>query len=174
MDPTQIAALVIRAQRGDQAAFGKLVEGLSPALLNMLCTRFGAEEAKDCLQDAWLNAWQRITEYKEGNFRAWVFTIARNLGMNVSRSAANRTQRMVAEVGQEQPDYLVAKEIDEALKRCLNQLSPDEKEIFENKFYGGDEHLAQQLDITIENLHTRRRRIKGKLRKCLETHHITG
>lgn len=73
--------LCAQAVTGERAAFGELVRRHGPAVRGLL-RRMGAPapEADDVAQDAFLTAFERITEFRgEGTFAAWVKRIAARL-----------------------------------------------------------------------------------------------
>ena len=71
-ESTQINDLVARAQNGDQAAFGELVElNHSRVFGQILRMVRNTEDAKDITQLAWIKAWKKIgTFHFESAFRA--------------------------------------------------------------------------------------------------------
>lgn len=73
--------LCAQAVTGERAAFGELVRRHGRAVRGLL-RRMGAQapEADDVAQDAFLTAFERITEFRgEGTFAAWVKRIAARL-----------------------------------------------------------------------------------------------
>jgi RNA polymerase sigma factor (sigma-70 family) len=51
----------------------------APAILAYLAVRVPSADLDDVHQDVWLRAWQHLPGFQRGNFRAWLFAIARNL-----------------------------------------------------------------------------------------------
>jgi RNA polymerase sigma-70 factor (ECF subfamily) len=73
------AALIRQAQRGDREAFAELVRRYWSGIYHLLhgVTRC-AHSAEDLTQDVFMRAWEAMPRYGTGNFRAWLFRIARN------------------------------------------------------------------------------------------------
>lgn len=73
------AALIVAAQRRDQAAFGELVkrrQGWARALLRRMCAG-NAAEADDLAQDAFMKAWDRMGDLETpAAFAGWFRRIA--------------------------------------------------------------------------------------------------
>ena len=72
------AALIVAAQAKDQAAFGELVkrrQGWARALLRRMCN--GHAEADDLAQEAFIKAWERLTDLETpAAFPGWFRRIA--------------------------------------------------------------------------------------------------
>ena len=74
------AALVARAQAGEQAAFRQLFEGYSPLVYRIAYRLLGdAEDAADLTQDIFVRAYQRLASLRDGQaFHAWITRMAIN------------------------------------------------------------------------------------------------
>lgn len=131
--------LLRRAARGDEAAWSSLFHTYAPSLIGFL-RGAGAPEPDDQLSEVFLQVARDIHTFTgdQANFRAWIFTIARNRMLDALRSRKRRpiTQEDMdgwAAVG-EQPDLstaelsdTVAQETD--LYRMLDRLDPHERDI---------------------------------------------
>ena len=78
---------IAAARAGDPEAFCRIVElyqdRIFTFLLRMVRQR---EEAEDLAQETFVRAWQYLSRYdSRWAFRTWLFTIARNLAVNVLR-----------------------------------------------------------------------------------------
>lgn len=80
------STLIGQAQRGDREAFAELVTRYWSRIFHWLhgVTRC-AHSAEDLTQDVFVRAWQALPRYESGNFRAWLFRIARNRLMDFHR-----------------------------------------------------------------------------------------
>src|SRR5688500_12888113 len=72
--------LVLRAQAGDEAAFGELVEAYSPRLRYFLRKLVAsADGADDTLQDVWLDVFRHLPKLNDPQaFVAWLYRVARD------------------------------------------------------------------------------------------------
>lgn len=75
------AEIIKRCKEGDKEAFAGIVRRYRPMLfslsLKMLCDE---EDAKDVVQDAFLNIWQKIDDFREeNNLTTWIYTLASRL-----------------------------------------------------------------------------------------------
>jgi RNA polymerase sigma-70 factor, ECF subfamily len=88
------SALVEAAKGGDQQAFRSLVEPIQREL-HLFCYRMTGSfhDAEDVLQEALVNAWRRLETFEgRANFRAWLYRIAANAGLDALR---NRRRRLL-------------------------------------------------------------------------------
>lgn len=83
---------MIRLQAGDVEAFERLVEKYQSAVV-AFCYRFVPDrgEAEDLAQATFVQIYRSAARFRpENRFRAWMFTIARNLCLNEIRRRRNR------------------------------------------------------------------------------------
>ena len=81
--------LIKAARRGDEAAFGELLEPLSREL-HVYSYRMlgGFQDAEDALQEARLKAWRGLASYEpRASFRAWMYRIVTNTCLDMLRHA---------------------------------------------------------------------------------------
>jgi RNA polymerase sigma-70 factor, ECF subfamily len=79
------ALLVARAQKGDRDAFAAIYERFFGRVYsNMRALLHDQHEAEDGASDVWLKAMEALPRYeqREQPFRAWLFTIVRNTGLD--------------------------------------------------------------------------------------------
>jgi RNA polymerase sigma-70 factor (ECF subfamily) len=70
---------IVLAQTGDRNAFAELAKRYWGQIFRWLVGREGcAHAAEDLTQEVFVKAWQGLPSFHEGNFRAWLFRIARN------------------------------------------------------------------------------------------------
>lgn len=81
------------AGRATREALETLYERHAPALLAFLAARSSAADAEDLHHDLWLRVWKHLPDaFHGGNFRAWLFEIARNL--LIDRARRKRPDRL--------------------------------------------------------------------------------
>ncbi len=136
-------ALYTRARDGDRAALAELVSRYHAALLAFLYRMTGHEQmAEDLVQDAFV----RIVTHKGAaprTFRAWAFTLARNLAYDAFRSAAYRREMPLAPegdaglpaVGPEVEQAAARRERRRSVVRALQALRPHHREVLILRFY---------------------------------------
>lgn len=87
-------ALMLAFKKGDDAAFEKLVERHSRALVNYFYFQCGDHDlAEDCAQEVWIRVFRARNDYvPRARFRSWLFRVARNLWIDTYRSMSRRPQ----------------------------------------------------------------------------------
>ncbi len=85
--------LVRRVQRGDERAFGLLVERyLEPGYVAALSILGNAHDAEDALQNAFIRALERIGQLTPGSpFGPWFYRVLRSTALNLRRREALRS-----------------------------------------------------------------------------------
>ncbi|MBI3822374.1 MAG: sigma-70 family RNA polymerase sigma factor [Planctomycetes bacterium] len=106
--------LVLRAQRGDTAAFEELVRRCSRLVFARLYLETGdAHRAEDLLQETLLIAYRTLGQLTNPEkFRAWMMRIAQNQAIDAARRDARqkRTPQPVPRDDPERPDEQIEKE----------------------------------------------------------------
>jgi RNA polymerase sigma-70 factor (ECF subfamily) len=75
--------IVTRAQRGDLAAFARLIEQHRDAVVRSAARIAGPDEAEDVAQDTFLRAFHRLGAYRrDAPFRHWLLRIAHNAAID--------------------------------------------------------------------------------------------
>src|SRR3954452_22793438 len=77
--------LLTAASRGDEAAFGRLIDGYRGEL-HAHCYRLcgSVHDAEDALQDALPRAWRGLARFEgRSSLRSWLYTIATNASLNL-------------------------------------------------------------------------------------------
>lgn len=87
--PPDEPELVSRARRGDEAAFGALVDAFADIAFRTAYLVTGdAAEAEDAAQEAFVKAYRALDRFREGSpFRPWLLRIVGNTARNRRRSA---------------------------------------------------------------------------------------
>jgi RNA polymerase sigma-70 factor (ECF subfamily) len=86
--------LMLRAKRGDDAAFSQLVENYQDRLVAVLYHLLGNQEAAEDLgQEVFLRIYRNRSKYEaKAKFSTWLFHIANNLASNWRRDGARRRE----------------------------------------------------------------------------------
>ncbi len=90
--------LMLRAKRGDDAAFSQLVENYQDRLVAVLYHLLGNQDAAEDLgQEVFLRIYRNRTKYEaKAKFSTWMFHIANNLASNWRRDGARRREAPLA------------------------------------------------------------------------------
>ena len=106
------------ARDGDEAAFARIFRDVQPALLRYL--RVIATDPEDVAGETWVQVVAGLRRFRgeEQDFRAWLFTIARNRAADAGRS---RARRPVVPLEMTEADQLLT--APDAADRALETLS---------------------------------------------------
>jgi RNA polymerase sigma-70 factor (ECF subfamily) len=175
LDPVSLIEAI--ATRQDRQAFAELFGFYAPRVKAMLI-RMGAprETAEELAQETLLSVWRRAGSFDgtKAGVSTWIFTIARNLRIDVIRAERRVKARAVYDVierdAPEWPDHLVASaERDERVRTVLKELGPDQIRVVELSFFEGRAHadIAETLKIPLGTVKSRLRLAMARLRQSL-------
>jgi len=173
--------LVERARRGDGDAFGMLVVRHQDRIYTAVLRFCGdAEDARDIVQRAFLNAWRRLASFKgDSAFSTWMYRIAFNESVSFRREGGRRKlvslQGRDGEPGPEPADdrrpgdRLDSDENRRKVQEALNLLDPEERKILilkelDDRSY---DEIAEILEIPKGTVRSRLFRAREALREKL-------
>jgi RNA polymerase sigma-70 factor (ECF subfamily) len=176
--PDHFDQLLLRlAQDQDREAFQELFAHFAPRL-KAYVMRLGAsaQSADDLAQEAMLMVWRkaRLFDPARASASTWIFTIARNLRIDLVRRERrpsfdpdDPTLAPPPEIGAE--ECASARDRDEALRLALAALPPEQSEIVRLSFYSGKPHgeIAESLKIPLGTVKSRLRLAMARLRAAM-------
>ncbi len=169
-DPELIARAI---DKDDRAAFGELVLRHQSSVRGFLRKLLGgdAATADDLAQQTFLTAFKNLTRFAgHASFRTWLLGIAHNEFRNARRKHHELLYGLRAtETAAETPTYSRDGELNDALGRALEQLSPEESLALHLCYRTGLTHVeaATVLQIPVGTLKTHVLRGKEQLRRLL-------
>ncbi|HZQ46284.1 MAG TPA: sigma-70 family RNA polymerase sigma factor [Verrucomicrobiae bacterium] len=101
------ATLMLRVKRGDDAAFGELVDKYKQPVMNLAYRILrDATEAEDLAQNVFLQVHKSAHRYEaSARFTTWLFTITRNLCLNEIRRRSRHPADSLESGNQELDDH---------------------------------------------------------------------
>lgn len=119
-----IAELVDRARRGDQGAYGELVELTWPRLVALARTILaGDAEAEDLVQEALIHAWTRLGSLRQPEkFPAWVRRFVTRRCFAHLRRARIVMDPILESASEPRPEGI-------DIERMLNRLAPRQRAV---------------------------------------------
>ena len=175
--------LLDKAQRGDQAAFGELVQLYEKkvyALTLRMCKN--PDDAAEAAQEAFLAAWQGLKFFRgESSFSTWLYRLASNASVDLlrreqrHRSAAGPSlndEETYADVPSDAPDpqtLAERSELRQQIEAGLRALTPEHREVLilrEMHQLSYDE-IAQTLSLDTGTVKSRISRARKQLRNFL-------
>lgn len=167
-------------ERSEQAIFElakKHGSAVSRVALNILNDE---EDAKECVNDTWLGAWNSIPPNRPDPLRTYVCMIARNLATkryhtNSAKKRDSQYDLALEDLAECVPDRntvedtVAAKELAEAINRFLDTLSYEDKFVFMRRYWYSDSlpEIAKLAGMSYNSVAVRLHRVKGKLKKTL-------
>lgn len=162
-----LAALLKRSARGDEAAFASLYDATA-ARVHGLVLRVVRDraQAEEVTQEVFLEVWRQASRYDagRGSALAWLMTIAHRKAVDRVRSAEAASRRDVAyEQRNQVPDHDVTAEAAHAslearrVRSALDHLTDVQREAIELAYFGGYTHteVAALLDLPVGTAKTR-------------------
>ncbi len=140
-----------------------------------------AEDAEECVNDTYLQAWNSIPPQRPEKFRAWLGRVVRNITINLWR----RNHRQKRYAGMEQlldeledcipsPEtverQIEGKELTEAINTWLASLCRDDRVLFVRRYWNGQavNDLAEEAGMEPKRLARRMYGLRQKLKAALE------
>lgn len=168
----------VSARPDDSGEFVVMLIGLQPELRTFIAHLMPFADVRgDILQDVNLLVWEKRDNFKSGtNFRAWVYTFARNVTMNHQKRARRENERMFSQETME----LLADEFSdsdpviddrmEALRHCLDKVPKAERALLLSRYAtrGAVEQAAQTSERSASALRGSLFRLRTALRRCVE------
>ena len=155
--------------------FKKIYEDESDAIFRFCLTRVSnKDQALDITQETFLRLWNNLLEEKKIlNYRAFIFTIARNLIIDWYRKEKNISlDKMIEDEGFDQVDNYAMKNIETGIEGRylvdkINELSPMNKDPVYLRFVEdlSPEEIGKILNISTNNASVRINRGLEELRK---------
>jgi RNA polymerase sigma-70 factor (ECF subfamily) len=195
--PDVEAALVLRAQQGDESAFALLMDrNLERIWALVWRVMRHREDTEDVVQDAFLAAWRSLPGFRgEARFSTWLQTIAVSRALNYRARGAERVRRAsgsftaagepvveaaravsAGEPADERPGasplrHLEARELRQRLAACLEKLPAEWRAVLalrEGEASLSYDEIATTLGLALGTVRSRLARARLSLRDCVE------
>jgi RNA polymerase sigma-70 factor (ECF subfamily) len=180
------SAAAEQARKGDQRAFGALVERHSRSVFRLAFRMTQNEQdAEDLVQETFLKAYKQLHRFDgRSAFGTWLYRIAANCSLDLIRARKNRKEQSAVSTNPEKPDWLdrvaapdpsperLARsgQITSLLKQALEQLTDLERTAFVLRHYEGRgiSEIAGVLGVETNAAKHSVFRAVQKLRRALE------
>lgn len=164
---TELADLLRRCARGDEASFARLYDATS-ARLHGLVLRVIRDpaQAEEVTQEAYLEVWRTASRFDpdRGSALSWLMTIGHRKAVDRVRSAEASSRRDTTYHREARPvDHDVTAEAATAsleagrVRQALQELTAAQREALELAYFGGYTHteVATMLDLPVGTAKTR-------------------
>ena len=161
------------------ARYGALCRRLSFHIVN------DRQDAEECVNDAWLGAWNSIPPRSPDPLRAYICRIVRNLSLKKLRanSALKRSSRFEVSLSELEDcisahsldEQLAAGELSAQINAFLAALRRDDRVMFVRRYWFAQplSEIADAFGTTENNVSVRLGRIRRKLHTYLERKEVT-
>ncbi len=162
-----LAELLKRSGRGDEAAFAQLYDAVSSRIFGLaLRVVRDRAQAEEVCQEALLDIWRTAARFDptKGSAISWVFTLVHRKAVDRVRSAEASTRRDTSYHHKNQPvEHDTTAEAVEAtfearrVRTALGTLTEVQREALELAYFGGYTHteVATMLDLPVGTAKTR-------------------
>jgi RNA polymerase sigma-70 factor (ECF subfamily) len=125
--------------RGDREAYGPLVQRHQKSLFNYARKMVLDDEVSlDIVQEAFVKAYVRIRDCREpGHFRAWLFSIARNMCLDYLKDVRRRSVPFSLSPGVQDIPWNASPELKQTLTEALASLPQELRDAFLLKHEAG-------------------------------------
>ncbi len=169
------AELIKKAKAGDKDAFGVLYKHYFPRLYRYCKANIYKDElAADICQETFLKAWKALPAFTlkiGGTFQAFIYRIARNIIIDLSRKKKEFSLTFYQDI--ETDDDLVGKfertENIDKVKRVLSKLSEKDRQILILRYFEDMSHkeTAKVIGIREGALRVRTTRLLKKIKELI-------
>ena len=167
-----------RARRGDEAAFGALVDAFAEVAFRTAYLVTGdAADAEDAAQEAFVKAYRALDRFHDGSpFRPWLLRIVGNTARNRRRSRGRRLGLLVRAHAAEpivtapSPESdLLRDERRRALLDAINALPADDRLVIGTRYFLGlsESDIAELAGVARGTVKSRLFRARGRLAEAL-------
>jgi RNA polymerase sigma-70 factor (ECF subfamily) len=146
-------SLIHEAQRGNQAAFAKLVHTYDRTVLRLALRLTGSQnDAQDIHQETFLKVYKKLDEFRfESSFSTWLYRIVTNICLDhMRRSRARKNgggleisgEDLLHQLADDRPgnnpeQQLLDRELGLQIFRALERLTPRERMVFDLRHFQG-------------------------------------
>jgi len=176
-DLKELIAAVARDR--DRAAYGRLFQYFAPRLIGfMQRAGLSSTDAEEIAQETMVTVWRKADLYdpRQAAVSTWIFTIARNLRIDLARRATRRRNGDAAlgepeiELVDSAETQALVGEREARVRAALEELSREQALVLRLSFYMEKPHaeIARELGIPLGTVKSRVRLAMGKIRVMLE------
>lgn len=174
MDDTE--ALIKNAQNGDKDAYGKLYKQYYTRIYRYCrLNLYNAPVADDACQEVFIRAWKALPKFTlkdGGTFQAFLFRIARNLIIDLSRKKKEISIEAIGEISKEENliEGIAQKEDIQRVRNAMAKLPDVDRQIIILRYFEEMSHsdIAKIINIKEGALRVRTIRLLKKLKELIE------
>ena len=163
-----------RAIKETSDKYGKMLNGISYSLLS------SSEDAEECVNDTYLQAWQRMPDDRPSYLGSYLAKIIRGLSIDrfraVHRQKRGQTEELTDELCDCIPSGMTPNEeyengrIAAVINKFLAELDEEKRRIFVRRYFYSDslEDIAKRMRMSVPKIKTTLYRLRLRLKEYLE------
>ena len=169
--------IVHKAQKGDAAAFGQLVEAYQgPVYRLALHMGLSPADAEEAAQEAFLAAWKGLPRFRgDSRFSTWLYQLTTHAAIDLIRrekkykDSTDIEDTVLVDSGESPQETVEKQETQEAVQGALQSLSPQAREILLLRYQAelGYEEIGAVLGLPNGTVKSRINRAKAQLKEAL-------
>ena len=154
--------------------YGKICRNLSYNIVNHL------QDAEECVNDAYLGAWNAIPPVRPDPLLSYIVKIVRNISLKIywKKKAAKRSSHYTVALEEIEAcmadkktveDEMDARELARIIGEFLDTLTLENRVIFVRRYWFSDSYkdIAEFVGLSEKNISVRLTRIRGKMKQYL-------
>tara|TARA_R110002050_G_scaffold1281_5_gene9358 strand:+ start:25832 stop:26341 length:510 start_codon:yes stop_codon:yes gene_type:complete len=158
----------------EEQVYNMLFKANSKTVFNYIYYKFGNEEkAYDAVQEAFIKLWENCTKVSPNKAKAYVYTVANNLYLNVIKAEKVRLKYadVSLAVSHESPEFLLEeKQYQEKIEKALADLPENQRITFLLNRIDGKKYaeIAEMENVSIKAIEKRMHLALKSLREKIE------
>ena len=154
--------------------YGKICHNLSYNIVN------SRQDAEECVNDAYLGAWNAIPPVRPNPLLSYIVKIVRNISLKIywRKEAAKRSRHYKVTLEEIEDciadqktveDEIEARELARIIEEFLDTLTLENRVIFMRRYWFADSYkdIAEFVGLSEKNISVRLARIRGKMKQYL-------
>ena len=169
--------IIHRAQQGDAAAFGQLVEAYEDQVYRLaLHMGLSPADAEEVAQEAFIAAWRGLPRFRgDSRFSTWLYQLTTHAAIDLMRrekkyrANADIDDVVLSDEAQSPQETVEKQEKREAVQAALRSLAPQTREILLLRYQAelGYEEISTVLGLPSGTVKSRLSRAKAQLKEVL-------
>ena len=168
----------------DEKAFTYMIDAYSKLLWVIVSGILGKigtiQDIEECISDVFVHVWNNPKAFnkKKSSFKTFLAIITKNKALNAYRKLSKikitEIDEMIRSTDDDLLDYILEKEMSEALYAAIESLTEPDKEIIIRRYFFDEKPaiIAETISLSVKEVENRLYQSKLKLRKRLNCEEV--